>query len=132
MLSRLFWAAAAVALFSLMLSSLTREPWHSAPVVGKASKVTGTVRWKDRTVKLDVTGLPPLAPGKVYQLWHIGPKGDVPVDEGTFPLTPGGKLVGEDTMIYDIVKGHVFAVTMEPEGGSKTPTMPIYFVAVVP
>ena len=120
-LSRIFWAAAAVVLFSLIFSSLT-DSTVKLRLEGP-NGVVGQVRWEDRTVTLDVKGLPALAPGKVYQLWHIGPV-KAPVPCRTFTLD-GGALQGQDTMQYAIAQGHKFALTLEPAGGSTTPTMPI-------
>jgi anti-sigma-K factor RskA len=125
-LSRLFWAAAAIVLFALLIHSLGNTS-VKLPLEGKGVK--GKLRWEERTVTLDVAGLPALPAGKVYQLWHLGPAKD-PVPCRTFTLNASGLLEGEDTMANAIVRGHKFALTMEPAGGSKSPTMPI--VAITP
>lgn len=132
MLTRLFWAAAAVVLFSLIGMNLCQVGFQKAGIrVGPpAAGATGQVLWKEKSVRLEVSGLPKLPPGKVYQLWLIGPEKN-PIPARTFTVTPRGELRGPDTMKYDIAKGHVFAVTMEPAGGSRVPTLPICFTATV-
>jgi anti-sigma-K factor RskA len=131
-LTRLFWTAAAVVLFSFVLGNLFLGEFKRAgsQVQKVAPEVMGQIRWRNRSVKLDLTNLPKPPPGKVYQLWHIGPEKN-PVEAKTFPLDSRGLLHGFDSMKYDIVKGHAFALTMEPEGGSRSPTMPLYYVAPV-
>jgi anti-sigma-K factor RskA len=123
LLSRVFWAAAAIALFALILQSLT------GPNVKRFEGKDGAVRWEDRTVHVKVSGLPALPAGKVYQLWHLGPQPN-PVRCRTFTLQASGVLEGDDTMQYAIAKEHRFALTVEPVGGSDAPTMPI--IAITP
>ena len=135
MLSRVFWAAAAVALFSLMLSSLFRDREYKFEFQVKgtdaAPSATGHLRWVDRDVKLEIEGLPALPSGKAYQLWQIGPEGPKPVPAATFTLDSKGELHGVDRMKYQIAKGQTFALTVEPLRGSKSPTMPIFLVGQV-
>jgi anti-sigma-K factor RskA len=125
-LSRVFWAAAAVALFAIVIHSLgdgNRLPFVVQP---PAAGATGRLKWwKDGKVSVEISGLPALPSGKVYQLWHIGPVKD-PVPCRTFTLDASGDLDGEDIMTHAIARGHKFALTVEPAGGSKSPTMPIY------
>jgi len=133
-LSRVFWSAAALFLFALLFGSLFRErdyPFEATVVATNAApSAEGGVHWVGRHVKLEVNGLPALPPGKVYQLWQIGPEPN-PIPAGTFKLDVQGALHGHDQLKYLIVKGQTFAVTMEPAGGSKSPTMPIFFTAPV-
>jgi anti-sigma-K factor RskA len=128
LLSRVFWAAAAVVLFGLVINSLSdtsvKLRWTGTEA---APKVAGTARWDDRIVKVAVAGLPALPAGKVYQLWHIGPVAD-PIPCRTFPLKSSGTLEGEDSMKHLIARGHKFALTVEPEGGSLKPTAPIFAI----
>ncbi|HVE41826.1 MAG TPA: anti-sigma factor [Planctomycetota bacterium] len=125
-LSRVFWAAAAVVLLALLVTSLTDTSakllWTGAP------GVDGTSRYDQGILKIDVSGLPALPAGKVYQLWHIGPQA-APVPCKTFTLNSSGVLDGEDMMKFAYARGHKFALTMEPIGGSKSPTTPIMAVA---
>ena len=54
-----------------------------------------------------------------------------PVPCATFRLDSKGELLSTDTLKYVIAKDQTFALTMEPIGGSKSPTMPIFCVAPV-
>jgi anti-sigma-K factor RskA len=119
--TRVFWAAAALVLFALLIRSF-QSTEVQMPMTGKT--VTGQITLKGRMVKLELGGLPALPAGKVYQLWHIGPI-QKPVDQGTFVCDGAGNYQGWDKMKYTIDPKDAFAITMEPAGGSKSPTMPI-------
>ncbi|RYY20245.1 MAG: anti-sigma factor [Cytophagaceae bacterium] len=70
-------------------------------------------------VYIDVAQLPPLPPGKQYQLWALD-KGK-PVDAGmlTAATTAGTGM----QQMKDIGSAQAFAMTVEPVGGSAGPTM---------
>jgi anti-sigma-K factor RskA len=135
MLSRVFWSAAAALLFVLLIGNLFREREYTNEAVVKstaaAPSVTGRILWVDRYVKLDIQGLPALPAGKAYQLWQIGPEGPKPVPAATFLLDSKGELTKTDTLKYLVAKDQTFALTMEPIGGSKSPTLPIFCTAKV-
>lgn len=122
--TRVFWAAAAIVLISLLIRSIG-APEQKLPWTGNCR---GWLTFCGRTVEIDVSGLPPLAQGKVYQLWHIGPI-QKPVPQGTFVCDGNGNYRGFDTMKYDIAKADAFAITMEPPGGSDAPTSAIFGIA---
>jgi anti-sigma-K factor RskA len=65
---------------------------------------------------IDVLSLPTPDEGKQFQLWAL--VGGKPVDAGVF-------IVGEDGIqrVKDIPDAEVWAVTLEPKGGSVSPTM---------
>ena len=63
--------------------------------------------------------LPPAPEGKEYQLWAIA--GDTPVDAGLFNAT-----TAEARPMKPISAANAFAVTLEPAGGSPTPTGEMY------
>ncbi len=73
--------------------------------------------------------LPPPPKGKVYQLWLL--RGGKPYPSATFNSgTDGHALV----QAFSLPSGGGFeaaAVTVEPEGGSTTPTMPIILIGKV-
>jgi len=127
--TRFFWAAAAAGLFALIVNSVSTD-MRDLPVVRRpdAPAAEGTMRCSDRSVDFHITGLPMLPPGKCYQLWHIG-SDRVPVPQGIFHLDPAGVLCGSDALRQRIRPDHLLAFTMEPEGGSLKPTMPIYALA---
>jgi anti-sigma-K factor RskA len=69
--------------------------------------------------------LPSVPQGKAYQLWFItGNK--PPVPGKTFVPDSSGNAVLKDEMPGDAVDANVFAITVEPAGGSSAPTSPIY------
>ena len=128
--TRLFWAAAAIALFSIIVVSLRNAP-DPHPVVMNGTKEApdahGLLVLTGRAADLSVSGLPKLPAGKVYQLWHIGDD-KIPVDQNIFRLDSAGDLRGADWIKNPIATDHLFAITIEPSGGNKHPTMPIYAV----
>jgi anti-sigma-K factor RskA len=70
------------------------------------------------------TNLPPLPPGRVYQLWVVG---DQPVSAGIAqPSASGFSVVTPTTVIQGAPKA--FAVTIEPEGGRPAPTGAMFLV----
>ena len=74
--------------------------------------------------------LPPLPSGKVYQLWLI-PRGGSPIPSATFGSGPNGDALVDAFELPTDGGFEVAAITIEPDGGSKTPTMPIYLVGKV-
>ncbi len=70
-----------------------------------------------------LTGVPAPAEGYVYQMWRIPADGTAPVSEG---LMSGEDVAGSKvTELSDISGFAAIAITVEPEGGSATPTLPI-------
>jgi anti-sigma-K factor RskA len=70
--------------------------------------------------------MPGPPPGKTYELWVLPATGGSPVPAGTF--TPD--LQGNAAVVFPEIPANVqasgFGVTVEEEGGSKTPTQPIF------
>lgn len=85
---------------------------------GNVQGAIAVVYWnpETRNVYLDAAGMPPLPEDKQYQLWAIA-DGD-PVDAGVFD--PDGNHL---QIMKDIAEAKVFAVTIEPRGGSVKPTL---------
>jgi anti-sigma-K factor RskA len=74
---------------------------------------------------LMATKLPNPPQGKAYQLWFI--VGNKPPMPGrTFSPDNTGKGMLKDQMPREAMDSAIFAITMEPEGGSSAPTSPIY------
>lgn len=68
---------------------------------------------------LDVMSLPDVPNGKQYQLWALK-DGENPTDMGVFDVDPNSNTLIE----VPFVEGAIgFAVTVEDEGGSPTPTL---------
>ena len=93
-----------------------------------------TVYWnkEKQTAYIDVDGLPKPPPGKVYQVWSL--KLD--------PLTPTSlgildKFTVDENKIFALTnnsnnESEAFGITLEPEGGSESPTLEqLYTLGVV-
>ncbi|WP_447976979.1 anti-sigma factor domain-containing protein [Candidatus Nitrospira bockiana] len=72
--------------------------------------------------------MPPLPPGKTYQLWAIV---DKPISAGTFTPDSGqkGRIVVKNLPALSRITK--FAVSLEPEGGRPQPTGQIYLAGQV-
>jgi hypothetical protein len=105
---------------SAMRVTLTKGPATPVPQ-GKATYVAS----KGALIFL-ASNLEPLGPGKTYELWLIpAAAGESPIPAGTF--RPDGR--GNASVIMPPlpkgVEAKAFGVTVEDEGGSSTPTLPI-------
>jgi anti-sigma-K factor RskA len=74
---------------------------------------------KDKEVYINAASLPTPPQGKQYQLWAM--VNGKPVDAGVFTVTEGTSFVMQK--MKDMPEAQAFAVTLENEGGSATPTM---------
>jgi anti-sigma-K factor RskA len=84
---------------------------------------------KKGTVLFFANYFEPTPPKMTYQLWLVPANGDAPMPCGTFkPDRSGMASLSMEYMTPDVA-AKSFAVTMEPEGGSQTPTMPILMAA---
>jgi hypothetical protein len=80
------------------------------------------------TLIFQANNMEPLQPAKVYELWLIPANGSNPIPAGTFHPDERGYA---SIMMPPLPKGvaaKAFGVTIENEGGSQTPTMPIIMV----
>jgi anti-sigma-K factor RskA len=70
----------------------------------------------------------PAAPAKkAYELWLV-PKEGAPVPAGTFWPDAGGNATLMQTSMPSGMQPKAFAVTIEDQQGSTTPTMPMVLV----
>ncbi|AWM32265.1 anti-sigma factor [Hymenobacter nivis] len=99
--------------------------FHFVALVGTpdAPKDRARVLFNAKTsrVYVDVQNLPAAPAGRQYQLWALN--NGKPVDAGV--LTPAAATGDRLERMKDIASAQAFAVTLEPLGGSATPTMPI-------
>ncbi len=114
--------------YSSVLANLYRDPnfkvIHLAGLE-KSPQSAVAAFWNVNTneVLLDVQKLPDAPNGKQYQLWSI--VDGVPVDIGVLDNQFAGKVL----KMKDTKSGSVaFAITLEKEGGSPTPTMEEMYV----
>ena len=70
------------------------------------------------------SNLPGLPPQKVYELWLI-PTNGAPIPAGVFKPDARGSASVIEPPLPGGVEAKAFAITVEPEQGSATPTMPI-------
>lgn len=94
---------------------------------GTMPDAAGRAFWS-RTAGLMFTAdrLPALPAGRVYQLWTI--TGSVATGAGTFTPDAQGAASVSSVVPAGAAKPDAFGVTIEPAGGSATPTMPIVMV----
>jgi anti-sigma-K factor RskA len=77
-----------------------------------------------------LAGVPPPPPGKTYELWAI--RGDkAPEPAGLFTVGPDGVVATRTERVVRPEEVAAFAVSIEPEGGSTSPTGPIVLVGKV-
>jgi anti-sigma-K factor RskA len=75
------------------------------------------------------SNFPNLPPQKAYELWLI-PMSGAPIPAGMFkPDAHGGAMVINPPLPAG-VEAKTFAITVEPEQGSTSPTMPIVMMGV--
>jgi anti-sigma-K factor RskA len=70
------------------------------------------------------SNLQPLPPQKAYELWLI-PISGAPIPAGVFKPDAQGSATVINPPLPSGVEAKTFAITVEPEQGSSTPTMPI-------
>ncbi|HET7414526.1 MAG TPA: anti-sigma factor [Arthrobacter sp.] len=139
------WLIGAAAAAAIAVGSVTVAQNVTEPSVQERVAEAGDVR--SETIEIQAGGTAELAvsesvnaavvrlqdvpappPGKVYQMWRLPASGSAPESVGV--------MTGEDvsdsspTVVQGIKDYSAVAITVEPEGGSKSPTLPI--VAQIP
>ncbi|XAS66234.1 anti-sigma factor [Micrococcaceae bacterium Sec5.7] len=74
---------------------------------------------KDAVV-LKMSGVPAPAAGKVYQMWLIPRDGSAPVSQGLMDAA----ALSKPALVHGIASAAALGITVEPAGGSATPTLP--------
>lgn len=80
---------------------------------------------RQRSLVLLAGNLNPLPVHKIYELWLLPANGAQPIPAGTFHPDARGSATLVLSQLADSVTAKGFAVTIEDEPGSATPTMPI-------
>jgi anti-sigma-K factor RskA len=75
------------------------------------------------------SNMPALPPQKAYELWLI-PTNGAPIPAGVFKPDGRGSATVVEPRLPARVEAKTFAITVEPEQGSSTPTMPIVMMGV--
>ncbi|WP_323027735.1 anti-sigma factor [Gelidibacter japonicus] len=118
-----------------LLNFLRDKDIISVPLGGQGefANTYAKVYWnkKDNSIYLDAQGLPEAPSGKVYQVWSLKLNPLTPTSLGTID-----DFNTDDNKIFAIANANqseAFGITLEPEGGSETPTMEqLYTLGVVP
>lgn len=77
---------------------------------------------------LMASNLEPLPEKKAYELWLLPAKGGAPMPCGMFWPDAKGDAMMDHPLSAAGIEAKGFAITIEPEGGSQTPTMPIRMI----
>jgi anti-sigma-K factor RskA len=98
----------------------------SATPQPKAAPIGGvTYNPEKGTLVFLASNLDPLQALKTYELWVIPADGSAPVPAGTFhPDDQGNASIIMPTLPRGVA-AKAFGITIEPDGGSQTPTLPI-------
>ncbi len=97
------------------------------PKAGKQPNATAIISPSQNRMTLMASNLPPVPPGKAYELWVIPPQG-APVNAGVFKPDEHGNAIMLDHPLPGGVQPKTFALTVEDEAGSDKPTSPILLV----
>lgn len=85
---------------------------------------------RDRGVLLFAGNLPVMPRGKIFEMWFVPKGGGAPIPAGLF-RGENGQGIHFQPGAVDPASIAAIAVTLEPEAGSTTPTMPILIAAPV-
>ncbi|WP_343212772.1 anti-sigma factor [Arthrobacter sp. H41] len=83
---------------------------------------------EENAAVLTLTGVPAPPEGSVYQMWRLPSDGSAPISVGT--MTAEDVAGSKVTAVKDIDQFAGLALTVEPAGGSSSPTLPL--VAEIP
>jgi anti-sigma-K factor RskA len=113
-------------------SVLNSPQWRIIPLAGQgtAPDVSAKVYWDVQGNRWVVTAdLPPAPEGKVYQVWFVTPTAKISAGL----ISPNNTGHGFTVVQFPPNVGTLAAaaITLEPEGGSPQPTMPIYALGKV-
>jgi anti-sigma-K factor RskA len=92
-----------------------------------APTASGAILWDVQQNRCLVFGyIPPPANGKSYQLWYLT-SSNKNIPSGLLKPDPAGRVYDWFSIPEDI-SGLTMAITLEPDSGSKTPTLPYYAI----
>jgi anti-sigma-K factor RskA len=94
------------------------------PTAIGAPNSLGASAWsaQDQRGLLILENLPPLPPNQSYQLWLIDPKLAIPISGGVLPPESAGSVRVQFSPEIRVDSAERFAVSIEPRGGSRTPS----------
>jgi hypothetical protein len=97
----------------------------TAPKALQLPSARATYEPKSGTLLMLASNLAPLPERKVYELWVIPANGGAPLPAGTFFPDMHGNASLLVPSVHGAVAAKALGITIEPAGGSATPTMPI-------
>lgn len=91
------------------------------------AKPSGQASWleSEGALVFVASGLKPLPAGKTYELWMEPAQGKAPLPAGMFQPNPDGSAAVVLPPLPAHTGARQFLVTMEPAGGSATPSLPM-------
>ncbi len=108
-------------------SVLSSPQWRIIPLTGQppAPDSSAKVYWDVGASRWVVTAdLPPIPKGKVFQLWYVTPSAKI--SAGLINPDKSGHAFSVIPFPSGVAPLDAVAITLEPEGGSEQPTLPIY------
>ena len=106
---------------------LATGQWRLLMLAGQepAPSASAKVYWDVKANRWVVSAdLPPAPAGKTYQLWFVTP--DAKISAGLINPDQNGHGFTVVRFPSNVTRLAAAAITLEPEGGSPQPTMPIY------
>ncbi len=113
---------------ALMNSPDAKKMALTGTITAQSARATFMYDEKSRNGMLLIEGLPATPADKAYEVWFI-PKGLAPIPGRTFTVTANGPAMVSDSLPVAAGSAMVVAITLEPKGGSATPTGPIYLAS---
>lgn len=91
------------------------------------ARPSGQANWlaSDGALVFVASGLKPLPAGKTYELWMEPAQGKAPLPAGMFEANPDGSAAVVMPPLPAHTQARRFMVTVEPAGGSATPSLPM-------
>jgi anti-sigma-K factor RskA len=120
-------AKGAAAILQMLRAADTSHFVLTAAAVKPQPQIRTYFRRSTGQVVLIATNLPPVPPGKAYELWMIPADSKTPVPAGMFSPDAHGNVSVTMTQTAANHPAKLFAVTVEPAAGSPTPTSAIVF-----
>jgi anti-sigma-K factor RskA len=115
------------------INSVIQSPQYSTvALTGQeaAPASAGTIYWDKQGRRWVVSAdLPPAPAGKVYQLWFVTP--DAKVSAGLIEPDDRGHGFAVIKIPQGVDNVAAAAITLEPQGGSEQPTMPIFTIGKI-
>jgi len=113
-------------------SVLSSTQWRIIPLAGQepAPDSSAKLYWDIPGKRCVVTAdLPPAPEGKVYQLWFV--TAEAKISAGLISPDTKGHGFASVQFPSNLDQVAAAAITLEPEGGSEQPTMPIYVLGKI-